>query len=633
MHPARADDDHRAEARVPACADEQLEPGRRCPRTPRPNTHRPPRRSTAASSAASSARPSTTPPRVRLVQRAERLQHDRIAELCRGRRPPRRAPRPMRAAANGTPAAASAARASAYPTPATARRGAGSGGHGRRRSHVVDERRHRVDRRLDRAIHRDPRRHAVRAPAARPSTSCARRAARPVSCAAARELGRDRELALAQLVRERAVAAEVRREEHRVDVARLEQRARRAREAERVLLPRAREVDRVRGRRGRRQRRTQRRPARRPASTGSSRSCAPSRSLATAPYPPPSPITATRRPRGRSAASSACSVSTQPPRCVDAVDAGRTARRVDRIERARERTGVRASRARRRLGAARPSAARPACPPSAPPRRTRARRGSPRSRRRSPSSRRARRDREHVGDVEVGLVADRREPREAEPDVGEQQPGLERDVAALRDEPDRPGRQRVRREVELARGVEHAEAVRAEQDGARRAHPRDDARARAPRRRPPRSRRSPSRPRRATRRPPPRARPPARSRTTSSGASGQLRQRPVHRQPVQLAAAPPDEVDAYDDARRAPRRARTSSPTCRDRPRRRRSASERGSNSGRQVAAHLGSWSTRSRTAASTGAARPIATSTCTGVCSAVAMGSGSPSRSSTCER
>ena len=99
----------------------------------------------------------------------------------------------------------------------------------------------------------------------------------------ARELARDRELPLAQLVGERAVAAEVRREEHGVEALGLEQGAGRADEAEGVLLARAGEVDRVRGRRGRRQRGSAGPTGSRSESTGRSRSCSPSRSLATAP--------------------------------------------------------------------------------------------------------------------------------------------------------------------------------------------------------------------------------------------------------------------------------------------------------------------------------------------------------------
>ena len=66
--------------------------------------------------------------------------------------------------------------------------------------------------------------------AARPSTSCARRVAAP-SRVRRRELRRDRQLALSQFLRQRAVAAEVGGEEHGVDVAGLEQRSRRTREA------------------------------------------------------------------------------------------------------------------------------------------------------------------------------------------------------------------------------------------------------------------------------------------------------------------------------------------------------------------------------------------------------------------
>ena len=139
----------------------------------------------------------------------------------------------------------------------------------------------RVDGRLDGAVHRDARR-----------TECARGRRVPVHrvhherlagrVRRRRELTCDRDLAVAQLVRERAVAAEVRREEHRVDVVALEQRARRTREAERVLLARARKVDGVRDRRGRRQRAPQG-LLRAGREDGSSSPWEPSKSLATAP--------------------------------------------------------------------------------------------------------------------------------------------------------------------------------------------------------------------------------------------------------------------------------------------------------------------------------------------------------------
>ena len=79
-----------------------------------------------------------------------------------------------------------------------------------------------------------------------------------------------------------------------------------------------------------------------------------------------------------------------------------------------------------------------------------------------------------LGDIEIRLIADGDEPRIAEPHVREQEPDLERDVAALRNEPDRPCRQRVRCELELRRRVEDAEAVGPDQHRAGGAHALDD---------------------------------------------------------------------------------------------------------------------------------------------------------------
>ena len=119
VDPARADDDERPEARVAPRADEQLEPGRhvlqrldgeRLRRQPRGD-----RRSRRSSSLVVEAEHDAA--RVRLVQAPERLQHDRVAELRRGRERLVAASPTMRAAPNGTPAAASAARAAAYPRP------------------------------------------------------------------------------------------------------------------------------------------------------------------------------------------------------------------------------------------------------------------------------------------------------------------------------------------------------------------------------------------------------------------------------------------------------------------------------------------------------------------------------------
>src|SRR5205807_8246023 len=81
---------------------------------------------------------------------------------------------------------------------------------------------------------------------------------------------------------------------------------------------------------------------------------------------------------------------------------------------------------------------------------------------------------EELGGADVRLVADRDRAREAEAGVLQQEPDLEQDVAALRDEADGAGRQRRRRELELGRAVEEAEAVRADQDGIRGPHALDE---------------------------------------------------------------------------------------------------------------------------------------------------------------
>ena len=78
---------------------------------------------------------------------------------------------------------------------------------------------------------------------------------------------------------------------------------------------------------------------------------------------------------------------------------------------------------------------------------------------------------DQLGHVEVGLVADRREPREAERVTPRHQAQLERQVSALRDQPDRPGRELVRAEAQIAGRVIHTQAVGAEQHRAGVAHP------------------------------------------------------------------------------------------------------------------------------------------------------------------
>src|SRR5262249_44924575 len=76
--------------------------------------------------------------------------------------------------------------------------------------------------------------------------------------------------------------------------------------------------------------------------------------------------------------------------------------------------------------------------------------------------------------LEVGLVAERGEPRDAEPDLAREQRDLDREVPAREDQADRPGSEVARAEIELARPVVDAEAVRSQEDGAGLADARDD---------------------------------------------------------------------------------------------------------------------------------------------------------------
>ena len=68
--------------------------------------------------------------------------------------------------------------------------------------------------------------------------------------------------------------------------------------------------------------------------------------------------------------------------------------------------------------------------------------------------------------LDVGLVSQRNEAREAEPEVRGEQTDLEREVAALRDEADRARDQVLGAELEPGVRVVDAEAVRAHEDGA-----------------------------------------------------------------------------------------------------------------------------------------------------------------------
>ena len=323
------------------------------------------------------------------------------------------------------------------------------------------------------------------------------------------------DLAVAKLVRLLAVAPEVRGEEHGVDLGRLEQRARRVREAVGVLLARAGEVDRVRGRGRLGQQRLQdglggRRQLGQiepcgPAEVGRERAVAAAVAHdRDAPAPRPG--------RGEEGLGQV----DQLPGRVDPEHAGRAAGGVDRGEAARQRARVRARGAGPRGGTSdreqddglaggagrlgeRPAVAEILHVDA------------------DHAGRLVRRERGHeLGRVQVGLVAHRDEPREPEAEVGEQQSGLERDVAALGDEPDRAARQRVRRQVELGLRVEDPEAVRAYEHRRRRHAPARRSPPRAPgprlpaRRARPRSQPARVPPRRASRPRPARGRSPGR---------------------------------------------------------------------------------------------------------------------------
>ena len=68
--------------------------------------------------------------------------------------------------------------------------------------------------------------------------------------------------------------------------------------------------------------------------------------------------------------------------------------------------------------------------------------------------------------MHVRLVADRCEAAQPEPEPAEQEAHLEREVARLRDQPDRAGRILVGRDAQVRGGVEDPDAVGAEHEGA-----------------------------------------------------------------------------------------------------------------------------------------------------------------------
>ena len=75
---------------------------------------------------------------------------------------------------------------------------------------------------------------------------------------------------------------------------------------------------------------------------------------------------------------------------------------------------------------------------------------------------------DHLGELEIGLVAERSEPGESEPVVRCELVQLEGEVPALRDDPDRTVCEVV--DLELGRGVEYAQAVWPHEHGPGRAN-------------------------------------------------------------------------------------------------------------------------------------------------------------------
>ena len=219
------------------------------------------------------------------------------------------------------------------------------------------------------------------------------------------------------------------------------------------------------------------RPCRSSESAGSSRPSAEATSEATIPCPPPSPTTTTRRPRGLTRASSACARSIELARRAHALHPGRAAGGFDCRGAADQRARVRP----RRLGA--DLSGSDGEEDDGLPGLDRFLRGA----REGPSvaevlavegddAGRLVVDQaaDELARLEVGLVPERREAREAEPVVLGEQGELEREIAALRDEADRAALELAPAEVEARRGVEDPETVRPEEDGARRPNALDD---------------------------------------------------------------------------------------------------------------------------------------------------------------
>jgi hypothetical protein len=83
---------------------------------------------------------------------------------------------------------------------------------------------------------------------------------------------------------------------------------------------------------------------------------------------------------------------------------------------------------------------------------------------------------QQVGGGQVGLVAERGEARDAHRTLLQEQAELERDVAALGDEPDRAGRHRRGGELQPLGGVRHSQAVGPEEHRAGRPDARHERR-------------------------------------------------------------------------------------------------------------------------------------------------------------
>ena len=205
---------------------------------------------------------------------------------------------------------------------------------------------------------------------------------------------------------------------------------------------------------------------------GTSRPLAETRSAATEPCPPPSAITATRRPCARGERTKAWQASTSSP--------GESTRTMPASRQAAAITASLVTSAPVWEAAPRaPAAERPLLSRITGFWRTAARAASTNAR---PSDDvlgvdrdRARRlvpgeVLDQLGQPHVGLVADGGEAREPEAAALEQHAELEREIAGLRDQPDRAARIVVRGHVELGQRVEHPDAVRAEHDRARIAH-------------------------------------------------------------------------------------------------------------------------------------------------------------------